>query len=46
MAERIGKYMENYGTNFINNAVPIKLEKPDPNGKILVTYTQTDAETN
>lgn len=38
MANRIGKYMENYGCKFIQDSVPVKLEKPDPNGKIIVTY--------
>lgn len=40
MANRIGSYMENHGTKFIKGAVPVKLEKPDPNGKIIVTYQQ------
>ena len=40
MANRIGSYMENHGTKFIRGAVPVKLEKPDPNGKTLVTYEQ------
>ena len=40
MANRIGKYMENHGTKFIRGAVPTKLEKPDPSGKIIVTYEQ------
>ena len=38
MANRIGNYMEKYGTKFIREATPKKLEKPDPNGRILVTY--------
>lgn len=38
MANRIGAYMEAYGTKFIKSAVPTKLEKPDPNGKILVSF--------
>lgn len=38
MANRIGQYMEAYGTKFIRGAVPTKLEKPDPAGKILVTW--------
>jgi hypothetical protein len=38
MANRIGEYMENHGTKFIKEAVPIKLEKPNPDGKILVSY--------
>lgn len=42
MAKRIGEHMET-GSNpvkFINSATPSKLEKPDPEGKILVTYEQ------
>lgn len=38
MADRIGKYMENHHTKFIRGAIPTKLEKPDPAGKIQVTY--------
>jgi thioredoxin/glutathione reductase (selenoprotein) len=38
MANRIGKYMENHGTKFIQEATPMKLEKPDPNGKIIVSF--------
>lgn len=30
--------MENHGTKFIRECVPTKLEKPDPNGKIIVSY--------
>jgi hypothetical protein len=30
--------MENHGTKFIKDAVPSKMEKPDPAGKIIVTY--------
>jgi thioredoxin reductase (NADPH) len=44
MARRIGKHMENHHTKFINEAVPAKLEKPDPAGKILVTYKVGDEE--
>ena len=40
MANRIGAYMETHHTKFIKGAVPIKLEKPDPNGKVIVTYEQ------
>jgi thioredoxin reductase (NADPH) len=40
MANRIGTYMENYGTKFIRGGIPTKLEKPDPNGKILVSWEQ------
>lgn len=38
MAGRIAQYMEHYGVKFIKNSIPSKLEKPDPNGKIIVTY--------
>jgi thioredoxin reductase (NADPH) len=38
MANRIGKYMENHGTNFIKGAIPTKLEKPDPAGRVIVTF--------
>lgn len=44
MANRIGNYMEAYHTKFIRGAVPVKLEKPDPAGKIVVTYKQGDEE--
>lgn len=40
MANRIATYMENHGTKFIRGAVPTKLEKADPNGKITVSYEQ------
>ena len=35
MANRIGNYMENYGTKFIKDSVLVKLEKPGE--KIIVT---------
>lgn len=38
MASRIERYMVADKTEFIKDAVPLKLEKPDPDGKILVTY--------
>lgn len=38
MANRIGKYMGDHHTKFIHKATPSKLEKPDPEGKIKVTY--------
>jgi thioredoxin reductase (NADPH) len=38
MANRIGQYMENHHTKFIRGAIPVKLEKPDPNGRTIVTY--------
>lgn len=30
--------MENHGVKFIKGSVPTKLEKPDPAGKVIVTY--------
>ena len=44
MAKRIGKYMEDHHTKFIHNATPSKLEKPDENGRIKVTYEQDGIE--
>jgi thioredoxin reductase (NADPH) len=44
MANRIGAYMENHGTKFIRGTVPTKIEKPDPNGKTIVTY-EVDGQT-
>lgn len=44
MAGRIGLYMERYGVKFIKNAIPSRLEKPDANGKIVVTYSVEGAE--
>lgn len=38
MANRIGNYMENHGVKFIKGAVPSKLEKPEPSGKVIVSY--------
>jgi thioredoxin reductase (NADPH) len=38
MAARIGKYMEGYHTKFINEAVPVKLEKNAESGLTIVTY--------
>jgi hypothetical protein len=32
MAKKIGEYMENRNTKFIKQAVPTKLERPDPEG--------------
>jgi thioredoxin reductase (NADPH) len=40
MANRIGDHMEKYHTKMIKKAIPTKLEKNGPTGKILVTYTQ------
>ncbi len=42
MAEKIAKHMETYHTKFIRGAIPAKLEKPDPNGRIKVTWTMND----
>jgi len=44
MANRIGDYMEKHGTKFIHKAVPTKMEKPDPEGRIKVTYKQGEEE--
>lgn len=44
MANRIGNYMANYHCKFIRSAVPKKLEKPDPEGKILVTWQEGEEE--
>ena len=38
MANRIGTYMENHGTKFIRGAIPTRLDKQDPAGKITVSY--------
>ena len=38
MANRIGTHMENHGTRFVREAVPTKLEKPNKEGRIRVTY--------
>jgi len=40
MANRIATYMEANHTKFIRGAVPVKIEKPDPAGKIHVTFDQ------
>ena len=42
MANLIGEHMELYHTKFIRGAVPTKLEKPDPNGQIHVTWKNED----
>jgi len=44
MANRIGSYMKDTHTTFIEGATPSKLEKPDPNGKIIVTYNHGGEE--
>ena len=43
-ANLIGQYMQEHNTNFIHWAVPTKMEKPDPNGRIKVTYLEEDVE--
>lgn len=40
MANKISEHMASHHTKFIRNAVPVKLEKPDPNGRIQVTFDQ------
>lgn len=44
MANKIGDYMAKHGTKFIHKATPSKLEKPDPNGPIHVTYNMGGEE--
>jgi pyruvate/2-oxoglutarate dehydrogenase complex dihydrolipoamide dehydrogenase (E3) component len=44
MANKIGKYMADHHTKFIHNATPSKLEKPDENGRIKVTYVENGEE--
>jgi pyruvate/2-oxoglutarate dehydrogenase complex dihydrolipoamide dehydrogenase (E3) component len=44
IAGKIGQYMEDTHTKFIKSATPSKLEKPDPNGKTIVTYVQDGQE--
>jgi len=44
MAGQIGDYMKAHGTKFIEKATPSKLEKPDKDGKITVTYIQDEKE--
>jgi len=44
MANRIGNHMEKHGMKFIHKATPSKLEKPDPEGRIHVTYNQDGQE--
>jgi len=44
MANRIGKYMEANHTKFMQDATPVKLEKPDPNGRTFVTFKQGGEE--
>lgn len=42
MAKMIGDHMELYHTKFIREATPTRLEKPDPNGPIKVTWKSND----
>lgn len=42
MANLIGEHMELYHTKFIKGATPSKLERPDPNGPIQVTWVHDD----
>jgi len=44
IAGKIGQYMEDTHTKFIKGATPSRLEKPDPNGKTIVTYVQDGQE--
>ena len=44
MANKIEKYMASNNTRFIRSAIPKKLEKPEPDGKILVTYQQEEED--
>lgn len=44
MAALIGEHMKMYHTKFIQGAVPVKLEKPDPNGQVLVTFRDGEGE--
>ena len=44
MANRIGAYMADSHTKFIRSATPSKLEKPNPDGPIKVTYMQDGVE--
>jgi len=45
MAERIHQYMKEGHTKFIYKSVPTCLEKPDPNGRIKVTWQSSDDPT-
>jgi len=44
MANRIGEHMEKHHTKFIHKATPSKMEKPDPEGRIKVTYKEGEEE--
>jgi len=43
-AEKIATHMAANHTKFIRNSVPTKLEKPDPNGRIKVTWMNENKE--
>jgi hypothetical protein len=42
MSAKIGDYMENHGVNFIRQCVPTSLEKPEPDGRIVVKAKYAD----
>ena len=44
IANKIGDYMANHNTKFIHKATPSKLEKPNPDGPVIVTYMQDGVE--
>merc|ERR1712194_5441 len=44
IAKKIGEYMSKYGTKFIKDSTPTKLEKPDPAGQIHVTWKSNGEE--
>ena len=44
MANLIADHMANHHTKFIRDSVPIKLEKPDPEGRIKVTWKSGNVE--
>ena len=44
MANLIGEHMELYHTKFIRGATPVKMERPNPDGPILVTYNTAEGE--
>jgi hypothetical protein len=42
MSSKIGDYMGNHGVNFIRQCVPTSLEKPEPDGRIVVKAKYAD----
>ena len=44
MANLIGEHMSLYGTKFIRGTTPSSLTRPDPEGPITVTYTDSEGE--